>query len=63
MIKIISFIHPHQLRIYSYSQITNYTRRGQHRPPLNLNIGDNIGLFKLKGKDYYRDFDIHHLQM
>jgi hypothetical protein len=64
MIKIISTLHP-QLKLgrYSYSQLTTYTQRGRHRPPIGLAVGDTVGSFKLNCKDYYKDFDITHLEM
>jgi hypothetical protein len=64
MIRIISIVHP-SLRLggYTYSQLTNYTRRGRHRPEVTLALGDSIDSFRLKGKDYYRDFDITHLEL
>ena len=52
-----------QNNAYAYSQLAIYTRRGRHRPPLNLNIGDAVGPFRLNSKDYYKDFKITHLDL
>lgn len=43
--------------------ITSYTRRGKHRPPFNLQVGDEISNFKLIRSKYYRDFDMTHLTL
>ena len=53
MLKITSTL---QLPAYAYSQLATYTRRGKHRPALNLNIGDTVGSFRLNSKDFYKDF-------
>jgi hypothetical protein len=45
-----------QNQAFAYSQIATYTRRGRHRPPLSLNIGDTVGPFRLNSKDYYKNF-------
>ena len=63
MIRIISVLHPKQkIGKYTYSQLTTYTRRGRHRPPVSLALGDRLGGFRLNGKQYYKDFDLTHLQ-
>lgn len=45
-----------QLPAYAYSQLTTYTRRGKHRPDLNLKAGDTVGSFRLNSRDFYKDF-------
>lgn len=45
------------------SEVTAYTRRGRHRPPLSLTVGANILGFELLHSKYYKDFDLTHLQL
>ena len=62
MIKIFSNAHlPLRVGGFSFSQLTSYARRGKHRPALTCAVGDKLSSFQLKGKDYYRDFDMTHL--
>lgn len=48
--------------LYSFSEIAEYTRRGRHRPQLKMSPGDRLGSFMLEKKEYYRDFEMTHLQ-
>lgn len=62
MIKIFSnACLPLRVGRYSFSQLTSYARRGKHRPALTYAVGDKLSAFQLVGKDYYRDFDMTHL--
>jgi hypothetical protein len=48
---------------YFTTGVTNYTRRGKHRPPFSLKVGDQLSNFEVIGTKYYRDFDMTHLTL
>lgn len=46
---------------YPFSNLATYTRRGRHRPPLSLTVGDSVSGYHLLHSKYYKDFDLTHL--